>query len=79
MACVRSVKRLVTLVWTRLQALPYLLRNPRVDGARHIMQCEVTYGGFVTGKNRVTVLSSVDSRSCRATTVINYGSFCVEA
>ncbi len=54
MACVRSVKRPVASVWAPLQELPYLLRNPRVDGAKRLIWSDVTYGSFVPAKSRMT-------------------------
>ena len=79
MTCVRSVKRLVTSVWTQLRELPYLLHSPRVGGAKHLVRDEVAYGGVVTGENHVAELSGVDCRSCRTTTVISHRPLCVGA
>ena len=79
MTCVRSVKRLVTLVWPLLRELFYLLRNPRVSGAKYPVLDEVVYGGLITGENYAAKLCSVDCRSCRTITVISHRPLCVGA
>lgn len=58
----RPVRRLVEAVHTRLQELPYLLRQPPIGSADWLIRSEVAYGGYTTDVPRQRV-SPLDGRT----------------